>query len=187
MTWKGSWKFRSLGTHIQFQQLKKETLNTEPFYIYENFNLSCYTAPSDTYNTNIFWNCLMAAMKNRYHLLKYQIILLDDAILRYVDICERVLSWLIINFQRAVDTRWDQLIKKAKPNITPQIIWVKPIPKALTHKWYKYHKQDKRDISHTLDVVINRYRNHHVLNINSIMPNESAHSKHRGRPFRYCL
>ena len=79
---------------------------------------------------------------------RYVIILLDDAILRYADTRDRILPWIITQFQRTIDARYDQLSKKARPPFTTQVIWVKPVPKVLTHKWYEYQKKDKRDINH---------------------------------------
>ena len=120
---------------------KAQTARLQVPYVYDYFNVSCFTPNPSTHVTDIlarFVNCLVKALNDMLRIPRLIIVIPDADILRFVMdkalhkehipyMITTALTWIINQMIRAIDAKKDNL-KRRKPgslqSTEPKIIWV---------------------------------------------------------------
>ena len=134
------------GVFPQLQHLKTSAQiagNRLPF-IYEQFNITGYSN-GNVSSKNAFsrmYNSFIQALNNKFKLPRYVVLIPDNDLVKSIKFFDygiketfaETLKWLIVQIERALDARIDDLLRKRtgamRPNHT-KIIWVKMLPRPL--------------------------------------------------------
>ena len=113
-------------------------------YIYDYYNIKCFTTNSQSLVTNIlarFVNCLVKALNDAILLPRFVVVIPEWDIIRFVkkgmqedegiaDWMVSALEWIVLQMNRAVESKKDNLKCKKKGAVIsnePKIIWFKMI------------------------------------------------------------
>ena len=128
--------------HI-FPELKREAVHNRQKvpYIYEYYNVSCFTSAPDALVLDIlarFVNCLIKALNDMSKLPRFIVVVPETDILQFVNfsqqgtryVCREAISWIVAQMARAIDAKKDQLLRKKAGAVIanePKIVWVKAV------------------------------------------------------------
>ena len=147
-------------------------------YIYEYFNISCFTPNPQSFMKNVLTklvNCVIKALNDTNKLPRIILIVPDSDLLRYIDyddhgikeVTKGAVEWITTQIVRAVDAKKDFLMRR-KPGAViasePKIIWVKMIDRvngrsSLLALRSKYNE--------AMEDVLSNNKNHYVMDINA--------------------
>ena len=168
-------------------ELKRKVITdkkTLPF-VYNYYNISCYTASPDSLNNNVLArivNCVIKALNDAARLPRIILVILDWDIINFVDFSESgirmtshaAIYWITNQIARAIAATKDN-IRCKKPGVIissePKVIWLQT-----------FNRNDNDDAIDTatkfnsmMSEVLSAREHHYVMNISSKINGESLY------------
>ena len=188
--WKDIWLIGDQFVHNIYHTLQQ--MNTTATvekknapYIYEMYNICCFTANPLSELKNVvacLVNALIKARNDAEKLPRIIMVLLDWDLVKYIGfkhvhtkiIFSEVLDWIINNMKRAVQSKRDHLMRKKAGAVTdndPKIIWVKMINRFGDGNFKKNDPMlralsQKGKFNHVLEDRLTAEQAHYVMDVN---------------------
>ena len=157
-------------------------------YLFDYYTVRCFTARPLSEEKNVvtrIMNAFLKALNDFLRMPKIVIMVPEFDLLRFIsfyeqgtsEVMESILTWMVTNIQRAVQSRKDMLLHKNKGSVAPgqpNFVWVKVIDNfksdkaalALRHKFNR-----------ALEKVIADKKSHFIMDVSEVVRDINLYNK----------
>ena len=151
-------------------------------YLYENFNVKCFTTDPRSMTKSILArivNCFIKALNDATKLPKWVIIVPDGDVLKYIArglipggakrVSAGSLKWIITQMNRALEAKKENMFKKKPGSIVaehPKIIWIEMFNRT---NGYNKILALRSKYNESLHEEIRKFVNIHIMSVNKAM------------------
>ena len=163
----------------KLQTEARSARRAEP-YVYDYYNISCFTTSPNSAVRNImsrFVNCLVKALNDAKELPRIILVIPDWDILKAIDhetfgiklLLDDSLNWIVSKMNKAIESKKDNMRRRKPGSVLPaqpKVIWVQMFNRITMRSQLMAHRSKFNTV---LEKHLAIHMNHYIMNINSAM------------------